>query len=44
MLTVTIALVIAAFITTIASAMGKCPIWVPVLLAILVLALQILPK
>ena len=44
MLTITIALIVAAFICTIASAINKCPLWVPVLLVIIVEALQHIPK
>ena len=44
MLSVTFLLVLAAFIATIASAIGKCPLWVPVLLLVLVHLLAILPK
>lgn len=43
MLTVIGLLVIAAFIVTIASAMGKAPLWVAVLLLTLVELLRILP-
>ena len=44
MLTGTLLLVIAAFFTTIVSAMGKCPLWVPVVLLCLVALLQVLPR
>ena len=44
MLTVSGLFIIAAFVTTIASAMGKCPLWVPTLLIVLVLLLGVLPK
>lgn len=43
MLTVTAALVAAAFICTIWSANGKCPTWVPVLLLVIVEALRLVP-
>ena len=43
MLTVTFLLVLAAFIVTIASAMGKAPLWVAVLLLVLVELLRIVP-
>lgn len=43
MLTVTFVLVAAAFICTIWSAAGKCPVWVPVLLLVLVEALRLVP-
>jgi len=42
-LTVTFLLVLAAFIVTIASAMGKAPLWVGVLLLVLVELLRIVP-
>ena len=44
MFTVTILLLLGAFVTTIAAAMGKAPLWVPVLLVVLVLLLERLPK
>ena len=43
MLTVIGFLVICAFICTIVSALGKCPIFVPVLLLCLIELLRILP-
>lgn len=43
MLTVFIVIAVAAFISTIVSAMGKCPIWVPVLLLCLIELLRALP-
>lgn len=43
MLTVTLLLLLAAFICTIASALGKCPLWVSVLLVVIVLLLQHIP-
>lgn len=43
MLTVIGFLVISAFIATIVSAFGKCPVWVPVLLLCVVELLRILP-
>jgi hypothetical protein len=43
MLTVTFALVVAAFVCTIWSANGKCPVWVPVLLLVLIEALRLVP-
>ncbi len=42
-LTISLLLVLAAFGTTIASAIGKCPLWVPVLLVVLVLLLTVVP-
>ncbi len=44
MLTVTFFLVIAAFIATVASAMGKAPLWLPVMLLVLVHLLAVLPR
>lgn len=43
MLSVTLLLVVAAFICTVASAIGKCPLWVAVLLVVIVLLLESLP-
>lgn len=43
MLTVFIVLAIVAFACTIASAMGKCPLWVAVLLLTLIELLRALP-
>jgi hypothetical protein len=43
MLTISIVLLLCAFVTVIASALGKCPIFVPVLLLCLLEALQVLP-
>lgn len=44
MLTVNLVLVLAAFIVTIASAAGKVPLWVAVLLLTLVHLLVLLPR
>lgn len=44
MLTITLLLVLAAFVCTIAWALGKCPGWVPVLLLVVVHLLAILPR
>lgn len=44
MLTVSIFLALSAGITAVASAIGKCPIWVPVILLVLFALLQVLPK
>lgn len=44
MLTVTLFLVLAAFVCTIANAIGKCPAWVPLLLLCVVHLLAILPR
>ena len=43
MLTVTFLLVIAAFIVTIANAIGKAPLWVAVLLLCVVHLLSVVP-
>lgn len=43
MLSVTGCLIIAAFICTIASSMGKCPLWIAVLIVVVVLLLGVLP-
>ncbi len=43
-MTVTLALVIGAFVLTLANAMERCPIWVPVLLLVLVHLLGVWPK
>ena len=42
-LTVISILILGAFILTLVSAAGKCPLWVPVLLVVIVEALRILP-
>jgi hypothetical protein len=44
MLTVSVVLVLAAFVCTIASAIGRCPLWVAVLLLVLVHLLSVLPR
>ena len=43
MVTVVMLLVVVAFALTVASAIGKCPLWMPVLLLTLVSLLQVLP-
>jgi hypothetical protein len=43
MFTVTFILIIGALIAAIVSAMGKCPLWVSVILLCIVMALQVLP-
>jgi hypothetical protein len=43
MLTVLLLLAAAAFVLTLVSAAGKCPLWVPVLLCTLVLLLERMP-
>lgn len=43
MLTVILTLVVGAFLTTIAAAVSKCPLWVPVLLLCVVELLRTLP-
>jgi hypothetical protein len=44
MVTVTVLLVLSAFVITIAAAMGKAPLWVAVLLLALVHLLVVFPK
>lgn len=44
MMSVTFLLLVAAFICTIANALGKCPTWVPLLLIVLVQLLAVLPR
>lgn len=44
MWTVMFLVVVGAFILTLVSAAGKCPLWVPMLLVSIALLLQILPK
>ncbi len=44
MMTVTGFLVVAAFICTIANALGKCPLWIAVLLLCIAMLLGILPR
>lgn len=43
MLTVIVLLLLAAFVCTIASALGKAPLWISVLLVIVAALLQRLP-
>lgn len=43
MLTVFVLLVIAAFVCTVAAGMGKCPLWVAVVILCLIELLRILP-
>ena len=40
---VVLILAVSAFITTIVSAIGRCPVWVPVMLLCVVALLQTLP-
>ena len=44
MLTVSLCLIVAAFIATICTALGKCPGWVPTLLLCVWALLTVLPK
>lgn len=46
MLTLSILLLLAAFVCTIASALSppKCPLWIAVLLLVVLEAVQVLPK
>ncbi len=43
MITVVFLLVMAAFVVTVASAMGKCPLWVAVLLLVMVELVRVVP-
>jgi hypothetical protein len=43
-MSVTFLLIVAAFVCTIATALGKCPVWVPVLLVVMALLLGVLPR
>lgn len=43
MLTISILLAVAAFITGVAEAMGKCPSWVPVIILSLFALVQSIP-
>jgi len=44
MLTISLLLVLTAFVVTILSAIGKAPLWVAVLLLVLVHLLAVLPR
>lgn len=44
MLTVTLLLLLAAFVCTVAAAAGKCPLWVAVLFLVVVHLLAVLPR
>lgn len=44
MITLTLLLVVAAFVVTVANAMGKAPLWVAVMLVVMILALQVIPR
>lgn len=43
MLTLTLLLVLAAFVVTVASAMGKAPLWIAVFLLVVLELLRIMP-
>jgi len=43
MLTVMIILAVAAFVATVVSAMGKCPLWIAVTLLCIIELLRVLP-
>lgn len=43
MITVLFILVLGAMITAIVAAMGKCPLWVSVILLCIVAAIQVMP-
>ena len=42
--TLSIFLVVGALVTVIMASMGKCPVWVPVLLVVVFAALQVMPR
>lgn len=42
-MSIVLLLMLAAFTTAILSAIGKCPVWVPVLLVVLVMLLGLVP-
>ncbi len=44
MLTLTLLLVVAAFVITIANAMNKAPLWVAVLLLVMIELLRVIPR
>lgn len=44
MLTVTLILLLAAFVCAVASAMGKCPLWVAVVFLCILELLRVLPR
>jgi len=44
MLTVTTFVIVGAFVMAIAAAMDRAPLWVAVILAVIALMLQVLPK
>jgi hypothetical protein len=44
MLSVTLLLLLAAFFCTIASALGKCPLWIATILLVIVGLLERLPR
>lgn len=44
MLSVTLLLIVAAFICTIGNALGKCPAWVPIVLLCVAELLRVLPR
>lgn len=44
MLSVNVLLALVAFVCTVANAMGRCPIWVPVLILTLIHLLAVLPR
>ncbi len=44
MLTITLLLVLSAFVVTVVAAMGKAPLWVAVMLLVLVHLLAVLPR
>ncbi len=43
MITVMLLLVLAAFVCTVASAIGKCPLWIAVLFLVVIELLRVVP-
>lgn len=43
-MTVTLIVVVSAFLCAIANALGKCPAWVPLILLCLAMMLQVVPR
>jgi len=44
MVTLSILLVVGAFVCTVLEAIGKCPSWVPTMLLVMLMALMVIPK
>ena len=43
-MSITLLLVVAAFICAIANALGKCPVWVPLVLLCVAMLVGVLPR